>query len=186
MKRKRVIAVLAMILLILLAVPIGLYSSVASLRDDALAVYHDDQTGYTILRGLQNRADAAENLLKIAEKYQDQHGELEIAVAQLEDTVGALDEARSGAVDEAQARANQALDASAQTLAEALLALDDIAEADQTHVDNQLQELRSNQEQINHSDYNEAAVDFNQGLEEYPAKLLADIGLVKRLPDYRN
>lgn len=182
MKRKQIFSFFILILLIVLALPIGLYTSLNSIRKDAEEKYYSDQTGYTISQGVQAREDAARNLIKIAEKYQDQYTQLQDSVSELEQAIALLG---NSSVTEKHAEANLGLSTPAQSLTDMLLSLD-IADEDVKYANNQLTELTAAQQQINKSNYNTEAAAFNQKLEEYPAKLLKDLGIIKALPDYRS
>lgn len=185
MKHKQLFSFFIMLLLIILALPIGMYTSLNSIRVNAEQDYYNDQTGYAISQGIQSREDAARNLIKIAKKYQDQYTELQNPMTELEQAISLLEDSSLFSVTEKNAEANRNLNAPAQALAEMLKNLD-ISESDINSVNNQLTELSVAQEEINRSNYNTEAAAFNQKLEKYPAKLMNNLGIIQSLPDYRS
>lgn len=184
MKRKQIFSFFIMLLLIVLALPIGMYTSLNSIRDDAEGTYYYDQREHSIDQLIQNREDAARNLIKIAEKYRDQYTELQSPISELNDAISLLENSSLYSITEKNAEANRSLNAPAQALVDVLLNLD-INESDTNNVNNQMAELTEAQDKINSSSYNTEAATYNLKLEKYPAKLMKNLGIIKSLPDYR-
>lgn len=168
-KKKHPFAALFMAAAIVAAVPVGVNSSLSELREDTTGSYYYDKGGYAIYEGLEARQAAASDLVTLARRYKDQEPSLEALADELEYQVQCArmvdfeDEDR-GFFDTV--RANQNLDEPAQALATALerTALE---EKDKKYPGNLIAQMKSEQDKIERSSYNEEARDFNAKLDAW-------------------
>lgn len=168
-KKKHPFAALFMAAAIIAAVPLGINSSLSDLREEASDSYYYDQGGYAIYEGLEKRQAAASGLVTLAKRYTDKEPSLEALADDLEYQVrcaemAVFDGEETGFADTV--RANQALDSSAQALADALERAD-LAEKDKKYPGQLIAQMKSEQDKIERSSYNEEAREFNAKLDAW-------------------
>ena len=165
MKKKNTVACVIMVAAIAGSIPLGINRSLARIREDAAEEYYYDQAGYAIYDGIEERRAAASNLLTLAERYTDQNPELKSLADELEYRVQASENAWSD--DDtftAEAQANANLDAPAQALATALEGVG-LSEKDQKYPRQILDQMKSEQDKIKRSSYNDQARSYNEKLD---------------------
>lgn len=168
-KKKHPFAVLFMTAAIIGAVPLGINSSLSELREEATGSYYYDQGGYAIYEGLEKRQAAASDLVTLAKRYTDKEPSLEALADELEyqvhcaEMVDYEDEDR-GFFDTV--RANQNLDTPAQELAKALEQVE-LAEKDKKYPGQLIAQMKSEQDKIQRSSYNDEAREYNAKLERF-------------------
>lgn len=180
MKAKRTTAILIMILVIAAVVVIGPVVSLRNMRDDTESQYYYDENGYSIDEGILARKDAANNILKIAAKYEE-NSELKSQASELEHAVKVLDNNYNWAERD---KANKALDVPAQELMKWMAENVALSEADQRYLTSQTAELSSQQDKMNRSAYNEGAESFNARLADFPGSILKSFGWIEPLPTF--
>lgn len=168
-KKKHPFAALFMAAAIIAAVPLGINSSLSELREEASDSYYYDQGGYAIYEGLEKRQAAASGLVTLAKRYTDKEPSLESLADELEYQVHCaemvdFEDKDRGFFDTV--RANQNLDAPAQKLAETLEQVD-LAEKDKKYPGQLIAQMKSEQDKIQRSSYNEDARDYNAKLERF-------------------
>lgn len=178
MKKKNLIAAMAMIILIVASIPLGIVRSVQPIRSDAENEYYYDDTGFAIYEGLDARVAACNNLLKVADKYKSENPELDSYISELEHVTKKAENAYNM---KDRAPADKLLNTPAEALANALKAVE-LSEADAKYPDTLIAELKSQQDKISRSSYNEKASGYNDVLRGFPVSLLAKLGVLKELP----
>lgn len=168
-KKKHPFAALFMAAAIIAAVPLGINSSLSELREEASDSYYYDQGGYAIYEGLEKRRAAASDLVTLAKRYTDKEPSLEALADELEYQVRCAERAvfdgeETGFADTV--RANQALDSSAQALADALEQVG-LAEKDKKYPGQLIAQMKSEQDKIQRSSYNDNAREYNAKLERF-------------------
>lgn len=168
-KKKHPFAALFMAAAIIAAVPLGINSSLSELREEASDSYYYDQGGYAIYEGLEKRRAAASDLVTLAKRYTDKEPSLEALADDLEYQVRCAERAvfdgeETGFADTV--RANQALDSSAQALADALEQVG-LAEKDKKYPGQLIAQMKSEQDKIQRSSYNDNAREYNAKLERF-------------------
>ena len=68
MKKKNAIGACVLAAAIVLAVPLGVHTSLTKLREDAENTYYYDNAGYAIYEGVEERQATANNLITVAER----------------------------------------------------------------------------------------------------------------------
>ena len=71
MKKSSVIGACVLAATVVLSVPLGVHTSLTSLREEANSSYYYDKTGFAIWEGVENREAAASNMITVAERYTD-------------------------------------------------------------------------------------------------------------------
>lgn len=168
-KKKHPFAALFMAAAIVAAVPVGVNSSLSDLREEAAGEYYYDQGGYAINDGLEKRQAAANDLVTLARRYEEKEPSLTALADDLEYQVHcaemvAFDDEDKGFFDTV--RANQNLDGPAQALADALEQAG-LSEKDQKYPGNLIAQMKSEQDKINRSSYNDRAKEFNAQLDAW-------------------
>ena len=165
MKKKKAIGALVMAAMILISVPLGAHNSFERLREKALEPYYYDSTGYALYEGLEKQREAAQNLLTVAERYQESNPELGSYIDDLT-TQAYHAEVFSDPGSPSEVLCHQSMCDSAKQLAEKLetIALD---EKDEKYPRQLLSQIRSEQDKLERSSYNDAAREYNQKLQEY-------------------
>ena len=177
MKKRNAAAAVFMGVAIAASIPLGINRSLDRLKDDVEEKYFYDQAGYSIGDGLEIRRDAAYNLVSLAEKYADKAPELQGLIDELERQL-AISENTWYDLTEEEARANLGLDAPAEALAAALEKLE-LSDQDKKYPGQMLGQMRSEQDKINRSSYNEEARAFNAKVER-----LSPMALTKPMADF--
>lgn len=168
-KKKHPFAALFMAAAIVAAVPVGVNSSLSELREEAAGEYYYDQGGYAIYEGLEKRQAAANDLVTLARRYEEKEPSLTALADDLEYQVHcaemvAYDDEDEGFFDTV--RANQNLDGPAQALATALEQTE-LEEKDKKYPGNLIAQMKSEQDKINRSSYNDKAHEFNAQLDAW-------------------
>lgn len=148
------------------SIPLGINRSLSKIREDASGSYYYDQAGYAIYEGIEKRRAAARDLVTLANRYKEQQPQLESLIDSLEYRIKASENAWSDDhtfMPEAQANVN--LDAPAQTLA-AALEQSGLSEKDQKYPQQIINQMKSEQDKITRSSYNEEARAFNEKLQK--------------------
>ena len=166
MKKKNAIGALVMAAMILVSVPLGTVRSFERLREQVLEdEYYYDSTGYAIYEGLEKQEEAAWNLLTVAERYRESDPELG---SYIDDLTFHAERCRNfydnGAPEEVEY--HQALCRSAEQLAEKLETLA-LEEKDEKYPRQLISQLRSEQDKLERSSYNDGAREYNQKLDSF-------------------
>lgn len=161
------------------SIPLGINRSLVQKREDISYTFYSDQAGYSISDGIEKRQETANDLITLANRYKDKDPELEGLIDSLDYCVKASENAWSDDDTYTQeAGANAALDAPAEALAAALEKLE-LSEQDKKYPGQMLGKMRSEQDKINRSSYNEEARAFNKKLES-----LSPMALCKPMADF--
>lgn len=179
LKKRNIIGAAVMAGLIFAAMPMGVAHSMEDLRDEAENTYYYDNAGYAIYEGLEKRREAAHNLITLAQKYTEAHPELVPYVQDLEYQV----QANENAYDDTfywEGATNAEMGAAAEALAGELEKLP-LEEKDRKYPAQMMAQMRSEQDKIERSSYNDAAREFNARLEKFPVNILRGFTDVKEL-----
>ena len=156
MKKRNVVAGIFMGAAIAVSIPIGINRSLGRLRDDMSGSFYYDKAGYSICDGLEERRAAAKDLLTLAGRYSDSSPELAELIDELDYQVRLSENTWSGdGTFLSEAAANSALDAPALNRA-------GLSEKDKKYPDQLILQMRSEQDKINRSSYNDDAIEFNR------------------------
>lgn len=162
MNKRNLMAGIFMGVAIAASIPLGINRSLSRVREDVSGTFYYDQAGYSIYDGLEKRREAANNLITLAGRYKDKNPELEGLIDSLDYCVKASENAWSDDYTYIQeAGANAALDAPAQALAEALDSME-LSEQDRKYPTQMIKQMKSEQDKINRSSYNDDAIEFNR------------------------
>ncbi len=181
MKKSSVIGACVLAATLVLAVPLGVHTSLTALRDEANSSYYYDQTGFAIYEGIENREAAASNMITVAERYTDENPALTSLIGDLDYAVDYSQNCWDG--DSGLAEANQLMGQAAQALYEELKNTQ-LSETDVKYPDQLLAQMESEQDKINRSSYNEDAREFNARLEKFPVNLLRGVAGVEPLATF--
>jgi len=178
MKRNVFIAFLLMIIMIVVAVPIGVNNSLAKERQNAQGSYYYDKTGFAIWQGLEARRDAAANLITVADNYKGENEKLAPLINNLERAVNGT---KTYSTDyKGEGEANLLLSIEAKALADELEKTN-LSEKDEKYPRMMIAEMDSQQDMITRSSYNDDARVFNEKLEKFPANVFIKFTSVKPL-----
>lgn len=181
MKKSSVIGACVLAATLVLAVPLGVHTSLTALRDEANSSYYYDQTGFAIYEGIENREAAASNMITVAERYTDENPALTSLIGDLDYAVDYSQNCWDG--DSGLAEANQLMGQAAQALYEELKNTQ-LSETDQKYPDQLIAQMESEQDKINRSNYNEDAREFNARLEKFPVNLLRGVAGIEPLTTF--
>ena len=181
MKKSSVIGACVLAATLVLAVPLGVHTSLTALRDEANSSYYYDQTGFAIYEGIENREAAASNMITVAERYTDENPALTSLIGDLDYAVDYSQNCWDG--DSGLAEANQLMGQAAQALYEELKNTQ-LSETDEKYPDQLLAQMESEQDKINRYSYNEDAREFNARLEKFPVNLLRGVAGVEPLATF--
>lgn len=165
--KRRLIAMLVMVLIILVGTVTAGRNTLDDLRWDAMQVFYSgicyDDAG--IYGELDNRIASAGELVELAKTHRLEN---RLEVKTVQSACENLEQAYSpaGWYEE-----NERLSAACDDLLTVLPA-SDWSEEDQQQVERLAAELQSANERISQSPYNEKAAEFNRILEQFPAKIL--------------
>lgn len=179
MKKSNLMAGIFMGVAIAASIPLGINRTLVQKREEISYTFYSDQAGYSIYDGIEKRREAASNLITIAERYKDKNPELEGLIDSLDYRIKASEYAWSE--DDTfvcEAQANFALDEPAEALAEVLNSVE-LSENDKKYPDRLIKQMRSEQDKINRSSYNDEARAFNA-----KAESLSPMALVKLMADF--
>ena len=181
MKKSSVIGACVLAATLVLAVPLGVHTSLTALRDEANSSYYYDQTGFAIYEGIENREAAASNMITVAERYTDENPALTSLIGDLDYAVDYSQNCWDG--DSGLAEAHPLMGQAAQALLEELKNTQ-LSETDEKYPDQLLAQMESEQDKINRSSYNEDAREFNARLEKFPVNLLRGVAGVEPLATF--
>lgn len=181
MKKNHVIGLCVMVVLILLAIPLGVHRSLSDLREDAELSYYYDNTGYAIYEGIDTREGAARNLLTVAGRYKEANPQLSEKMDDLDYAVRLSQNSFDDFGEEAEA--NLLMGQAAQALYEELKNTE-LSETDAKYPDELIAQMESEQDKIERSSYNEDAREFNARLEKFPVNFLRYVADVKPLATF--
>ena len=171
MKKKNAIGACVLAAAIVLAVPLGVHTSLTKLREDAENTYYYDNAGYAIYEGVEERQATANNLITVAERYTSENPALTELIGDLEYTVRLAQNSYDDFAEEAQA--NQMMTDAAQAL------YDELKNTQLSEEDAKYPE-----DKINRSSYNDEAREFNARLGKFPVNLLLPLVGVEPLATY--
>ncbi len=181
-KKGTVIGALVMTGAILLSIPLGVNRSFARLREDVENEYYYDSTGYAVFEGVDNRVDAAKNLLTLAEKYKEQDAELDVYTDNLERVVKQCENAWFDDIEEIgeTVKYNFRLGEEAQKLADQLETLE-LSEKDKKYPGQLMADMDAEQDKIERSSFNDEVLEYNKKRDKFPASVLAPLSGVKEI-----
>lgn len=185
MKKKKkgtAIGALVMTGVIVLSIPLGVNRSFARLRKDVENEYYYDSTGYAVFEGVDNRVDAAKNLLTLAEKYKEQDAELDVYTDNLERVVKQCENAWFDDIEEIgeTVKYNFRLGEEAQKLADQLETLE-LSEKDKKYPRQLMADMDAEQDKIERSSFNDEVLEYNKKRDQFPASVLAPLSGVKEI-----
>lgn len=179
MKKSNLMAGIFMAVAIAVSIPIGINRTLIRQREDIEYTFYSDQAGYSIYDGIENRQEAARSLLTLAQRYKDKEPGLEELIDALDYRVNvSMNVWSDDGTFTAEAQANEAMDEPAQALADALNGAQ-LSEKDKKYPDQLIKQMRSEQDKINRSSYNDEARAFNAKV-----RSLAPMAIVKRMADF--
>lgn len=177
---KNAVAALIMTLMIVLSIPLGVNRSFARLREDVEHEYYYDSTGYALWEGVNARRESAQNLITIAEKYVDEYPELQTPIDELgfrvlqENSYTTLEDETFTSI----VKINSELTQDAYELYWALEKVP-LAEKDKEYPWQIMVDLKSEQDKLHRSSYNDLAREYNARLEKFPANVLRHLSGIK-------
>lgn len=170
MKKRNIIGAAVMAGLIALAMPLGAAHSLDKLREEARWEYYYDDAGYVIWEGIDKRQEAANNLLTVAARYVDKEPQLSAYIGELEYRVRASENTYSECSAK-EVTTNLEMGMAAENLATALENVE-LSEKDKKYPAQLIAQMRSEQDKIQRSSYNDAARRFNDRLYSFPVNIL--------------
>ena len=179
MKQKRIAAAVVMVCMVLLALPLGVNRSLTKLREEAENSYYYDSTGFAVYSGIDAREDAASNMLTVAKRYTEENEKLEPLINELDRAIKVSQNTTYGDFGE-EAEANLRLGDAAQVLFEELEKTQ-LSETDKKYPGQLMAQMKSQQDMIVRSSYNDDARAFNERLERVPVNFLKYAAFVKPL-----
>lgn len=181
MKKRSFIGACVMLVAIVVALPLGVHTSLTKLREEAGSSYYYDKTGFAIYQGVEEREATANNLITVAKRYTQTNPTLAPLIEELDYAVRLTQNSYDDFAEEASA--NQQMGKAAQALYEELKKTE-LSESDQKYPDQLIAQMESEQDKINRSSYNEDAREFNARLDRFPVKLLLPFAGVQPLGTY--
>lgn len=169
MKKKNVVGALVMAGLLVLSVPLGVNRSLSKVREKAANHYYYDNAGFAIYQGVDNREAAANNLITVAERYTGENANLTALADELDYWVSTAENAYGDF--KAEAEANRKMGEAAQALY-AELQQTQLSEKDAKYPGQLIAQMKSEQDKIQRSSYNEEARRFNEKLKRFPVSFL--------------
>lgn len=181
-KKRTAIGALVMTAAVLVSIPLGVNRSFARLREDVESEYYYDSTGYAIYQGIDVRTARAKDLLTLAERYVDQDPELDVYMDNLEHIVKLCDNSRFDDIQEIgqTVQYNYRLGEEAQKLADRLETLE-LSEKDGKYPAQLISDMKSEQDKIERSSFNDEVIAYNEKREGFPANVLAPLCGVKEI-----
>ena len=165
MKKKKAIGALVMAAMILVSVPLGAVRSFERLREKALEPYYYDSTGYALYDGLEKQREAAQNLLTVAERYRESDPELTSYIDDLT-TQAYHAEVFTDPGSPSEVLCHQMMCDRAEALAEKLEETT-LSEKDEKYPRQLISQMRSEQDKLERSSYNDSAREYNQKLDRF-------------------
>ena len=163
--KKTPVAILIMVVVILASGLLGCRRSLLSERKSAEDLFY---SGESIQNDLEYIGATAGNLKTIALRYMDAD---DLLITDLNDARSALTSAKS--ISEKYEAAQRLFDA--VTNVHDALDPNKMNSTDKSFRASLYDDIKSAMQRISHSDYNDKAREFNELLEHYPAKLIADV-----------
>ena len=178
--KRRSVAALIMVLMILGGTLYGGHRSLMKLRDEAEAVFYNgvDGDGLGIQNDLNERVDLAYNMVTVAKRYLPEDNEAVQKVLTARDALAAAED------PEGKNAANRQLTEACIELYEAL-AGKSLTEKDEEYRQQIYQDLSSRNDTISHDGYNQVAENFNKTLQRFPANILGSLTGVEKLELFR-
>ena len=175
MKKKSTVAgVVVMVLLILLALPLGVHTSFTRLREEVRGNYYYDDGDYSLYDSIDAREAASSNLITVAEKYTAEDPELTGLMADLEYWVNVSNGCYDPDLQE-EVEANREMGNAFQALYDRLSQVS-LEERDQKYPGQLLAQMESEQDKIDRASYNDEARAYNEKLAAFPVNLLGKLG----------
>ncbi len=181
MKKKTMTAALIMVGMLVLSLPLGAHSSLSKLREKAEEDYYYDSTQFSIWEGVEQREEAALNLVTLSRGYEEKNDALSELADEVERAVKQSQNAYENSEDKVEA--NQALGAAAEALCDELQRTE-LSEKDSRYPESLIREMNSQEDQIQRSSYNDEARAYNEELEKFPVNLLRHMAFLEPLPVY--
>ena len=183
MKKKSTVAgVVVMVLLILLALPLGVNCSFSRLREEVRGNYYYDDGDYSLYDSIDAREAASSNLITVAEKYTAEDPELTGLMADLEYWVNVSNGCYDPDLQE-EVEANREMGNAFQALYDRLSQVA-LEERDQKYPGQLLAQMESEQDKIDRSSYNDKARAYNEKLAAFPFNLLRGIAGVPSMATF--
>lgn len=164
--------------MILISVPLGIYRSFARLREDAMDSYYYDRTGYAVYQGIENRREAAKNLLTVAQRYADGNSSLDPYIDELEYREKYMSQLYDFQGFSQEVEANLQLGEAFQALCGEMERVE-LSERDKNYLENFTALMESEQDKLERSSYNDGAIEYNQKLDSFLTSLLGGLVGVK-------
>lgn len=159
--------------MILLSVPVGAKNSFADLRREAENDYYYDDAGYAIYDGIDKREEAASNLVTVAKKYVDDNLWLDPYIDELEYRIK-YNQNTLSQCGVKEVEANYQMGLAAERLYEELEKIE-LSEKDAKYPKEFIAQMRSEQDKLERSSYNDGAKEFNAKLNRFPISILKNI-----------
>lgn len=177
--KRKLIAILTMVAMILVAIWGGSYHSLSSMAKEVSAVFYNGENGdgLCIQHDLDARADVAINMVSLAKKY------LPESDTAVQNVIQARAELLNASGISEKYRANDKL---TQTTTDLYYKLQEteLSETDQKYPARFFDQLSSYNDTISRDPYNRRAEEFNQMLETFPANILSTITFVDSVELY--
>ena len=164
--------------MVILSIGMGAGLSLSSLRNDALDIYTEGESGWGgIQTDYDTILDSGENLLTVAERYLDAN---DTRIRSVELGLEAMRDAQSPSE---QCTAAQTTRTAVDNLDEQLLTMT-LSETDQQFQNELIVDIEAGYRRISQSTYNETAEAFNRKLQQFPAGIFADMMGIEPLELY--
>lgn len=173
-KTSCIVGAIFMAAAIVVSVPLGAKRSFERLRDDAAGDYYYDATGYAVYQGIEVREAAASNLVTVAKKYVDNNPSLDPYIDELEYRIKYSQNMYSFQCGTKEVEANRLMGQAAEDLYVELEKIE-LSEKDAAYPKKLISEMRSEQDKIERSSYNEGAAEFNAKLNNFPISFLKEV-----------
>ena len=181
MKKRNIVGACIMVGMILLAVPLGVHTSLTGLRTQAEDYYYYDKTGYAISDGIEVREAAGNNLITVAKRYTEANPALVSLIDDMDYSIRLCQGSRRSFSEKSEA--NKMMGQAAQALY-AELKKTQLSEEDAKYPDQLIAQMESEQDKINRSSYNEEAREFNARLDKFPVNVLRGVAGIEHLATY--
>ena len=181
MKKRNIVGACIMVGMILLAVPLGVHTSLTGLRTQAEDYYYYDKTGYAISDGIEVREAAGNNLITVAKRYTEANPALVSLIDDMDYSIRLCQGSRRSFSEKSEA--NKMMGQAAQALY-AELKKTQLSEEDAKYPDQLIAQMESEQDKINRSSYNEEAREFNAREDKFPVNVLRGVAGIEPLATY--
>jgi len=175
------IAIIIMFIMIVTATLFGSYRSLNKMYQEVNNVFYDGihQDGDSIANDLSTRVDAANNLITIADKYNEN-----IPSSLISDVREAIETLSNATKLSAKYTANQLLTSTTDSLILYLESSSTISQKDTEYMIGFKATLVSRSNTIARDPYNQMVEEYNQVLESFPANLLSKITGIKQAESF--